>query len=186
MEGTQWGRPGPGGAYWRPSAVTGQGFLDSLGWVTSDDPRKRQSEVKHSEAETMKAEVRELQKKRESEYREMMSETGQFRWNEMMGLKHTLAGTELAPLLKHAVTGKPRKDPATGYMMNHSLPSTDVTRLATQGSVIHILVLIQRGTLCFSLSYKIFPFIVVVQLCFPQQNQQILSYFWSEGTNYFA
>ena len=149
MEGTQWGRPGPGGAYWRPSAVTGQGFLDSLGWVTSDDPRKRQSEVKHSEAETIKAEVRELQKKRESEYREMMSETGQVRWNEMTGLKHTLAGTELAPLLKHAVTGKPRKDPATGYMMNHSLPSTDVTRLATQGSVIHILVLIQLGTLLF-------------------------------------
>ena len=128
MEGTQWGRPGPGGAYWRPSAITGQGFLDSLGWVTSDDPRKRQSQVKHSEAETIKAEVRELQKKRESEHREMMSE----------------AGTELAPLLKHAVTGKPRKDPATGYMMNHSLPSTDVTRLATQGSVSLLIIIIKH------------------------------------------
>ena len=29
-EGTQWGRPGPGGAYWRNSAVTGQGFFDKM------------------------------------------------------------------------------------------------------------------------------------------------------------
>ena len=42
-------------------------------------------------------------------------------------------GTELAPLMKQAVTGKPRKDPATGYMMNHNLHTTDVTRLATHG-----------------------------------------------------
>ena len=39
-------------------------------------------------------------------------------------------GTELAPLMKKAVTGKPRKDPATGYMTGNNLPSTDVTRLA--------------------------------------------------------
>ena len=56
--------------------------------------------------------------------------------------QYNLPGTELAPLLKHAVTGKPRKDPATGYMMNHSLPSTDVTRLATQGLVSHSTALI--------------------------------------------
>ena len=30
MEGDQWGRPGPGGAYWRPSAITGQGFFDKM------------------------------------------------------------------------------------------------------------------------------------------------------------
>ena len=29
-EGSQWGKAGPGGAYWRQSAITGQGFLDSL------------------------------------------------------------------------------------------------------------------------------------------------------------
>ena len=29
-EGTQWGRPGPGGSYWRPSAVTGQRFFDKM------------------------------------------------------------------------------------------------------------------------------------------------------------
>ena len=46
------------------------------GWVTSDDPRKRQTEVKHSEAESIKAEMVELQRKRENEHREMMSETG--------------------------------------------------------------------------------------------------------------
>ena len=30
--------------------------------------------------------------------------------------------------MKEKPTGKPRKDPATGYMLNHSLPSSDVTR----------------------------------------------------------
>ena len=85
-----------------------------------------------------------------------------------------LPGTELAPLLKHAVTGKPRKDPATGYMMNHSLPSTDVTRLATQGSVSNSSALISgfphfnfKKPYCLSLSYKSFPFIAFVQLSFP-------------------
>ena len=29
-EGEQWGKAGPGGAYWRPCAVTGQGFLDKM------------------------------------------------------------------------------------------------------------------------------------------------------------
>ena len=31
-EGLQWGKPGPGGAYWRSSAITGQGFFDKMGW----------------------------------------------------------------------------------------------------------------------------------------------------------
>lgn len=35
---------------------------------------------------------------------------------------------ELVPLLKNKQTGNPRKDPATGYMLNHSLTSTDVTK----------------------------------------------------------
>ena len=30
MEGLQWGRPGPGGAYWRHSALTGQNFFDKM------------------------------------------------------------------------------------------------------------------------------------------------------------
>ena len=30
VEGSQWGKPGPGGAYWRNSAVTGQGFFDKM------------------------------------------------------------------------------------------------------------------------------------------------------------
>ena len=29
-EGEQWGKAGPGGAYWRACAVTGQGFLDKM------------------------------------------------------------------------------------------------------------------------------------------------------------
>ena len=30
VEGTQWGKAGPGGAYWRDSAITGQGFFDKM------------------------------------------------------------------------------------------------------------------------------------------------------------
>merc|ERR1719412_2994559 len=37
-------------------------------------------------------------------------------------------GVELVPLLKEKPTGKPRKDPETGYMMSHSLGCTDVTK----------------------------------------------------------
>ena len=87
------------------------------GWVTADDPRKRQFNIKQGEAEAIKAEMSELQRKRMTDHREMMSEVG----------------TELAPLLSVHVTGKPRKDPDTGYMMNHSLSTTDVTRLAVKG-----------------------------------------------------
>lgn len=29
-EGLQWGRPGPGGVYWRQSALTGQRFFDNM------------------------------------------------------------------------------------------------------------------------------------------------------------
>ena len=39
-------------------------------------------------------------------------------------------GIELAPLIMDKVTGKPKRDPSTGYMMNHSLGTTDVTQLA--------------------------------------------------------
>lgn len=39
-------------------------------------------------------------------------------------------GCELVPLMKAQATGKPRKDPSTGYLLNHSLPSTDVTKIA--------------------------------------------------------
>ena len=30
VEGLQWGKPGPGGAYWRNSALTGQNFFDKM------------------------------------------------------------------------------------------------------------------------------------------------------------
>ena len=36
VEGLQWGKPGPGGAYWRNSAVTGQGFFDKMVNYTHD------------------------------------------------------------------------------------------------------------------------------------------------------
>ena len=30
VEGNQWGKPGPGGSYWRESALTGQGFYEKM------------------------------------------------------------------------------------------------------------------------------------------------------------
>jgi len=117
IEGTQWGKAGPGGAYWRDSAVTGQGFFDKMGWATSADPRRRQAHIKKNEVEEMKREMSEIEKRRAMEHKEMVSEIG----------------TELAPLMKNSIGGKPRKDPNTGQMMDHSLSSTDVTRLAVSG-----------------------------------------------------
>jgi len=114
VEGTQWGKAGPGGAYWRDSAITGQGFFNKMGWNTSADPRRRQFEIKRGEMEELKREMSEIERKRAMEHKDIVSEIG----------------TELAPLMKSATTGKPRKDPDTGYMMAHNLPSTDVTRLA--------------------------------------------------------
>ena len=46
--------------------------------MTADDPRKRQFDVKHGEAEAIKAQMWELQRRRETEHKEMMSESGQY------------------------------------------------------------------------------------------------------------
>ena len=115
VEGTQWGKPGPGGAYWRPSAITGQGFFEKMGWHASSDPRRREVDIRRNEAESYKQEMSEAEKRRNMEHREINSDVG----------------IELAPLIMDKFTGKPKRDPSTGYMMNHSLSTTDVTQQAT-------------------------------------------------------
>lgn len=85
-----------------------------MGWAGSADPRKRQFEIKKGENDEMKQEMSDIEMKRANEHREMTSDVG----------------IELAPLMKNQPTGKPRKDPATGYMMDHSLSSTDITKHA--------------------------------------------------------
>ena len=118
MEGLQWGRPGPGGAYWRHSALTGQNFFDKMvsivteailqlgdkgaaihatvsvtqGWCGSADPRKRQYETKHSEADEMRKEIEEIKVKTEVEHKDIMSGEG----------------IELVPLMKDKHTGDQR------------------------------------------------------------------------------
>ena len=59
-------------------------------------------------------------------------------------------GIELAPLILDKVTGKPKRDPSTGYMMNHSLSTTDVTQLATSKG--YIAYCIDRRLTCITLS----------------------------------
>jgi len=118
VEGTQWGKPGPGGAYWRPSAITGQGFFEKMGWHASSDPRRREIDIRRNEAESYKQEMSEAEKRRTDEHKNINSEIG----------------IELAPLIMDKVTGKPKRDPSTGYMMNHSLSTTDVTQLAINKS----------------------------------------------------
>eukprot|EP00094_Tigriopus_californicus_P007475 TCALIF_07197-PA protein Name:"Protein of unknown function" AED:0.23 eAED:0.23 QI:0/0.6/0.33/1/0.6/0.5/6/0/258 len=71
VEGNQWGRPGPGGKYWRDSAVTGQGFFDKMGWCGSADPRKRNYNIRHHEAEDMKKEIEEVRQRRDEEHQEI-------------------------------------------------------------------------------------------------------------------
>eukprot|EP00090_Calanus_glacialis_P021912 TRINITY_DN33788_c0_g1_i1.p1 TRINITY_DN33788_c0_g1~~TRINITY_DN33788_c0_g1_i1.p1 ORF type:complete len:454 (+),score=113.33 TRINITY_DN33788_c0_g1_i1:334-1695(+) len=115
VEGTQWGKPGPGGAYWRNSALTGQGFFDKMGWNSSTDPRKRDIQIRRGEAENIKREMSEAEVRRNMEHKDMNSDVG----------------LELAPLMMNQTTGNPKRDPSTGYMMNHSLSTTDVTKLAS-------------------------------------------------------
>ena len=89
------------------------------GWCGSADPRKRGQDTKHSEADEIKREIEEFKVKKEVEHADMTSGEG----------------IELVPLMKEKYTGKPHKDPSTGYMMSHGLSSTDVTKLADkQGS----------------------------------------------------
>lgn len=111
-EGSQWGKPGPGGPYWRERTLTGQGFFEKMGWSSSADPRRRAMQIKHIEAEDMKKEMDEVMQRKYAEYDDLRSNVG----------------VELVPLLKDKQTGKPRKDPTTGYMLSHNLPTTDVTK----------------------------------------------------------
>lgn len=157
------------------------------GWCGSADPRKRQYEVRHTEAEDMKKEMSEIRYRKDQELMELNSgvriiifllfsvslgvnrkqrREGQRFWtrsksNSSLSLSLCFeeenkvfsgvscclvlenwirptwpsslvfqVGVELVPLLKEKQTGKPRKDPQTGYLMNHALPSTDVTKIA--------------------------------------------------------
>ena len=89
-------------------------FVCLQGWCGSADPRKRQNATKHGEADQMRKDISEIRERREVEQAEHNSSEG----------------LELVPLMKSQSTGRPAKDPATGYMMSHGLSSTDVTRLA--------------------------------------------------------
>ena len=117
FEGSQWGRPGPGGVYWRPSAITGQRFFQNMGWNCSPDPRVRPHETKKLESEDIVKSIALHDYKKEVEHMDRKS----------------AVGVELVPLMMQQYTGKPRIDPQTGYMMSHSLSSTDVTRKANFG-----------------------------------------------------
>ena len=93
------------------------------GWCGSADPRKRQYETKHSESEEIRKEIEEIKVKKDLEHKEITSGEG----------------IELVPLMKDKYTGRPHKDPSTGYMMSHGLSSTDVTKLADKiGSLINL------------------------------------------------
>jgi len=132
-EGSQWGRPGPGGPYWRDRALTGQGFFEKMGWSSSADPRRRAMEIKHLEAEDMKKEMDEIQIRKHLEHDELRSDVSAaicllFLFTFLKSANCLQVGVELVPLLKQHNTGKPNKDPSTGYMLRHSLSTTDVTR----------------------------------------------------------
>ena len=85
-----------------------------MGWCGSADPRKRPVNTKHGEADQMRRDIDEIRERREAEHQD----------------NNSSEGLELVPLMKNQITGRPAKDPATGYMMSHGLSSTDVTRMA--------------------------------------------------------
>ena len=62
----------------------------------------------------MRRDIDEIRERREAEHQD----------------NNSSEGLELVPLMKNQSTGRPAKDPATGYMMSHGLSSTDVTRMA--------------------------------------------------------
>ena len=81
--------------------------------------------------EELKREMTEIERKRAMEHKDIVSEViEEDIFQKIISCMFEQIGTELAPLMKSATTGKPRKDPDTGYMMAHNLPTTDVTRLA--------------------------------------------------------
>ena len=80
----------PGGAYWRSSAITGQGFFDKMGWCGSADPRKRPTNTKHGEADQMRRDIDEIRERREAEHQD----------------NNSSEGLELVPLMKNQSTGR--------------------------------------------------------------------------------
>ena len=50
-------------------------------------------------------------------------------------ISNSQVGIELVPLMKQSQAGRPRKDPSTGYMLSHSLSTTDVTKAQVPGNV---------------------------------------------------
>ena len=75
----------------------------------------------------------EAEKRRNKEHKEINSEVKlkpKVTSTSMFNFPFYKIGIELAPLIMDKVTGKPKRDPSTGYMMNHSLGTTDVTQLA--------------------------------------------------------
>ena len=90
-------------------------------------------EIKHLEAEDMKKEMDEIQIRKHLEHDELRSDVSSaiclhFLFTFLKSAVCLQVGVELVPLLKQHNTGKPNKDPSTGYMLRHSLSTTDVTR----------------------------------------------------------
>ena len=53
--------------------------------------------------------------------------------------------------MKQSQAGRPRKDPSTGYMLSHSLSTTDVTKAQVPGNVHrywHLLVIQRADIVC--------------------------------------
>ena len=132
FEGMQWGRPGPGGTYWRESAITGQRFFQNMGWNCTPDPRVRPNEVKQIESQDIVKTIALHRDRKELEHLDRKSNVG----------------VELVPLMMQSFTGKPRIDPNTGYMMSHSLSSTDVTRGRLPGKVNKALTMSNLSRIC--------------------------------------
>ena len=71
----------------------------------------------------------EAEKRRNKEHKEINSEVKmEPKVTNILEIYFDKIGIELAPLIMDKVTGKPKRDPSTGYMMNHRLGTTDVNQ----------------------------------------------------------
>ena len=78
----------------------------------------------------MRKEIEEIKVKKTMEHRDITDGHG-IELVPLMKDKHTgLLKETYKGFKKKVFSGRPHKDPSTGYMMSHGLSSTDVTKLA--------------------------------------------------------
>ncbi|XP_022242315.1 uncharacterized protein LOC106460011 isoform X2 [Limulus polyphemus] len=104
-----WGKPGAG-APLKDNRAVGMDFMEKMGWSMSGNPKRRSQESKQNYLHDL------LQKTEEKKNRDKMEK------------QHLIDdGMEVVSWIREKSVGRPRKDPVTGELLNHSRGVSDVT-----------------------------------------------------------